>query len=181
MYILLQFNLVIPISFLLVVVFLLVMPLYAAPADTGMGLICVLSGIPVYLICVKWKNKPKVFQQYVSKYAAVCQSVCSSMGGPSSVCCPAYPSTSSVSSGRTNPRPSSSMSVSMLQCVSQCPAVWGGASSVCCQFSSTEHWNRMFSKSVGPFSVLYAEKKTEECSKRLCFYLQCEQRVSGRK
>ena len=62
-----QFNLAIPISFLCVVAFLLTMPLYAAPKDTGMGLVCVLSGIPVYLICVKWKNKPKVFQDYVSK------------------------------------------------------------------------------------------------------------------
>ena len=65
-----QFNLAIPLIFLAVVLFLLIMPLYAAPTDTGMGLLCVLTGIPVYLICVKWKNKPRVFEQYVSEYAS---------------------------------------------------------------------------------------------------------------
>ena len=58
---------VIPIIFLVCCTFLLVFPLYKAPYDTGMALICVLSGIPVYLIGVSWKKKPKSFNRLVSK------------------------------------------------------------------------------------------------------------------
>ncbi len=54
--------------FMVVVTFLLIVPLYAAPYDTGMGLLCVVSGIPVYLIGVAWKNKPKVFNDYMGVY-----------------------------------------------------------------------------------------------------------------
>lgn len=64
----LQFNIAIPVVFLLCVTFLLVVPLYAAPYDTGMGVVCVLSGIPVYLIGVAWKSKPKIIRQYVCEY-----------------------------------------------------------------------------------------------------------------
>jgi amino acid transporter len=60
-----KFNIVIPITFLLCCTFLLVVPLWAAPYDTGMGLAIVFSGIPVYLIGVAWKGKPKVFVEYV--------------------------------------------------------------------------------------------------------------------
>ena len=63
--ILFQFNIIIPISFALACVFLLVAPLFAAPRDTGMGCLITLTGIPVYLVGVAWKNKPKVFNQFV--------------------------------------------------------------------------------------------------------------------
>lgn len=63
-----QFNIAIPILFLIAVLFLLVVPLFAAPKDTGMGLLLVLTGLPVYLIGVRWKNKPKAFTNFVSKY-----------------------------------------------------------------------------------------------------------------
>ena len=53
--------------FLIAVVFLLIVPVYAAPADTGMGILIVCSGIPVYIIGVKWKSKPKVFTRHVGK------------------------------------------------------------------------------------------------------------------
>ena len=58
---------VIPVTFLLCCVFLLVVPLYAAPYDTGVALICVLSGIPVYLLGVSWKKKPKSFNRFVGQ------------------------------------------------------------------------------------------------------------------
>ena len=64
----LQYHWIVPVSFLLVVVFLLVIPLVTRPADTGMGLIMVLSGIPVYYIGVVWTDKPKGFQRKVGKY-----------------------------------------------------------------------------------------------------------------
>lgn len=43
-------------------------PLYAAPYDTGMGLVIVCSGIPVYIIGVMWKKKPKAFTDLVGKF-----------------------------------------------------------------------------------------------------------------
>ncbi len=66
-----QFNLAIPITFLVCCIFLLIIPLYAAPTDTGMGLAIVCSGVPVYLIGVAWKGKPKIFVQYVGKWISL--------------------------------------------------------------------------------------------------------------
>ncbi|XP_067927857.1 Y+L amino acid transporter 2-like [Watersipora subatra] len=61
-----KFHIAVPIIFLLACTFLLVVPLIAAPLDTGMGLLITLSGIPVYLVGVSWKNKPKVFTKFVA-------------------------------------------------------------------------------------------------------------------
>ncbi|XP_041376190.1 large neutral amino acids transporter small subunit 2-like [Gigantopelta aegis] len=61
-----RFPLIIPIMFLAAVVFLLIVPVYAAPKDTGMGILIVCSGIPVYVLGVKWKNKPQVFTKCVA-------------------------------------------------------------------------------------------------------------------
>ena len=33
----------------------------------GFGCLIIATGIPVYLICVKWKNKPKAFNRFVGK------------------------------------------------------------------------------------------------------------------
>lgn len=63
----LQFSLAIPITFFVICLFLLVVPLFAAPYDTGIGLAIVLSGVPVYWLGVMWKNKPKAFQNLMSK------------------------------------------------------------------------------------------------------------------
>ncbi|KAI0238479.1 Large neutral amino acids transporter small subunit 2 [Lamellibrachia satsuma] len=60
-----KFNIIIPIIFMIAVIFLLVVPLYAAPADTGMGLVIVCSGIPVYIVGVAWKRKPDSFNKFV--------------------------------------------------------------------------------------------------------------------
>ena len=65
--VLLQFNIAIPITFALACVFLLVAPLFAAPADTGMGCLITLTGIPVYLVGVAWKKKPKSFEKFVGE------------------------------------------------------------------------------------------------------------------
>ncbi|KAJ8302582.1 hypothetical protein KUTeg_018978 [Tegillarca granosa] len=61
-----KFNIIIPITFLCAVIFLLIIPLYAAPDDTGMGMLIVLSGLPVYVIGVKWKNKPKSINRFIA-------------------------------------------------------------------------------------------------------------------
>jgi hypothetical protein len=60
---------VIPVVFLLVVLFLLVVPLYAAPYDTGMGVLITLSGVPVYVLGVMWKRKPDVIENWICEYS----------------------------------------------------------------------------------------------------------------
>ncbi|BFZ12894.1 hypothetical protein BsWGS_15933 [Bradybaena similaris] len=56
-----KMPLIIPCIFLATVAFLLIVPLLAAPFDTGMGVLLVCSGIPVYLLAVVWQDKPQWF------------------------------------------------------------------------------------------------------------------------
>ncbi|KAL5021429.1 hypothetical protein ScPMuIL_000584 [Solemya velum] len=71
-----QFPIAVPIIFLCAVVFLLCVPLYAAPKDTGMGVLIVLSGLPVYVIGVKWKSKPKAFTNFIESLTMKAQKIC---------------------------------------------------------------------------------------------------------
>ena len=57
-----------PIIYCAFSVFLVVVPLYASPVETGMGCLIIATGIPVYLIFVKWENKPKAFLSFMSQY-----------------------------------------------------------------------------------------------------------------
>lgn len=34
----------------------------ASPVETGIGLLMILSSVPVYAVFILWKNKPKWFQ-----------------------------------------------------------------------------------------------------------------------
>ena len=58
-------------AFLIAVIFLLIVPLFAAPKDTGMGLLLVLTGLPVYLIGVCWKSKPRAFTEFVGMFVDI--------------------------------------------------------------------------------------------------------------
>jgi len=51
----------IPIIFLLVCTFLVFLPLYVRPVEVGMGLLITACGVPVYLLCIRWKDKPTWF------------------------------------------------------------------------------------------------------------------------
>ncbi|XP_014775366.2 large neutral amino acids transporter small subunit 1 isoform X2 [Octopus bimaculoides] len=62
----LKFNIFIPISFLIAVAFLLIIPFVAAPREASIGLIITLSGIPVYYLGVIWKSKPEFFQKAIT-------------------------------------------------------------------------------------------------------------------
>jgi hypothetical protein len=59
-------NLAIPIIFLFICTFLVFMPLYVRPIEVGMGLLITASGIPVYLVCIYWRNKPHWFNTYLA-------------------------------------------------------------------------------------------------------------------
>ncbi|XP_045193843.2 large neutral amino acids transporter small subunit 2-like [Mercenaria mercenaria] len=71
-----KFNIAIPVTFLIAVIFLLIVPLFAAPKDTGMGLLLVLTGLPVYVVGVRWKNKPKAFTKFVRSLTQTSQKIC---------------------------------------------------------------------------------------------------------
>lgn len=56
-----QVSLVWPVIYLLFWAFLLVFSLYSEPVVCGIGIAIMLTGIPVYLLCVYWDSKPKSF------------------------------------------------------------------------------------------------------------------------
>ncbi|XP_018653184.1 putative cationic amino acid transporter [Schistosoma mansoni] len=59
--------LIIPITFLLICGFLLIFPIFHRPKELFIGMIIVLSGIPIYLIGIGWKRKSNLFIQKYSK------------------------------------------------------------------------------------------------------------------
>lgn len=56
-----KLNLIIPISFFLMCVFLVVMPFFNDAYEVMICLAMLLSGVPVYFVGVYWKNKPQWF------------------------------------------------------------------------------------------------------------------------
>ncbi|XP_011631037.1 large neutral amino acids transporter small subunit 1-like, partial [Pogonomyrmex barbatus] len=58
-------NLIFPIFYILATLFVTIVPMYASPVETGYGCLMILSSIPVYLVFIAWKNKPKFFQEGV--------------------------------------------------------------------------------------------------------------------
>ncbi|KAF8560701.1 hypothetical protein P879_08168 [Paragonimus westermani] len=65
----------IPLSFLAVCCFLLIVPIIAKPREMLIGLAIVLSGVPVYLVGVVWKNKPKNFVLLYESVTRQCQKI----------------------------------------------------------------------------------------------------------
>jgi len=55
-------SLGIPITFLLICTFLVFLPLYVRPLEVGMGLLITACGVPVYLVTIRWRDKPLWFQ-----------------------------------------------------------------------------------------------------------------------
>lgn len=76
----LQVNLLIPIAYMLFWVVLLCFSLYSEPVVCGLGMVIMLTGVPVYFVGVWWKNKPKWIYQFTgdclpatsSPYLCVC-------------------------------------------------------------------------------------------------------------
>lgn len=66
-------NLFIPIFFVLICIFLIIVPSYQVPMEVGMGVVITLSGIPFYMICVSWKKKPKWFEDKVNRLTVTLQ------------------------------------------------------------------------------------------------------------
>jgi len=58
-------SLGIPIVFLVICAFLVFMPFYVEPVQVGMGVLITIIGIPFYFLGVAWRNKPKVFLNFL--------------------------------------------------------------------------------------------------------------------
>ncbi|XP_055896056.1 Y+L amino acid transporter 2-like isoform X1 [Biomphalaria glabrata] len=56
-----------PIIYTIVTIYLVILPLYASPMETGIGVAIICTGIPVYFIFVAWSSKPKVFTNFMDK------------------------------------------------------------------------------------------------------------------
>lgn len=56
-------NLIWPILYIIATVFITVIPMYASPIETGIGIAIILTGVPVYFIFIYWKNKPAFVQK----------------------------------------------------------------------------------------------------------------------
>merc|ERR1719419_286769 len=56
-----------PFIFCACAIFLVVFPLITKPAQTGIGLLMILSGLPVYCIFVAWEKKPKSFVDFLDE------------------------------------------------------------------------------------------------------------------
>lgn len=66
-------NLFFPIFFMLIMLFLIIFPLFYSPFECLMGIAFTASGIPVYILGVAWKGKPKTFKQWIASITSVTQ------------------------------------------------------------------------------------------------------------
>ncbi|XP_064414685.1 large neutral amino acids transporter small subunit 1 [Latimeria chalumnae] len=68
-------NILLPISFVLACVFLIVVSVWMTPSECGMGFIIILTGIPVYYFGVWWQNKPKWVLKAIFSTTVFCQKI----------------------------------------------------------------------------------------------------------
>jgi len=52
-------HLFFPIIYLIMTLIITILPMVASPMETGIGLLMILTSVPVYLILIKWKTKPR--------------------------------------------------------------------------------------------------------------------------
>lgn len=70
-------NILVPYLFLIAIGCLVIIPAIYQPKDTAIGLVILLSGIPVYYLCVKWKSKPDAYHRFSGSILRFLQKICS--------------------------------------------------------------------------------------------------------
>lgn len=65
---LLQVNLLVPVCYLMFWAVLLGFSLYSEPVVCGVGLVIMLTGVPVYFLGVHWKEKPKCIYNFIGEF-----------------------------------------------------------------------------------------------------------------
>uniref|UniRef100_A0AAV2LRK1 Asc-type amino acid transporter 1 n=1 Tax=Knipowitschia caucasica TaxID=637954 RepID=A0AAV2LRK1_KNICA len=69
-------SVLVPMAYLLFWAVLLCFSLYSEPVVCGLGMVIMLTGVPVYFLGVHWKNKPKWIYRAVEKVTYVGQKIC---------------------------------------------------------------------------------------------------------
>ncbi|CAB1322823.1 unnamed protein product [Coregonus sp. 'balchen'] len=69
-------NLLVPITYLMFWALLLGFSLYSEPVVCGVGLVIMLTGVPVYFLGVHWKAKPKCIYNFIESATYVAQRLC---------------------------------------------------------------------------------------------------------
>ncbi|KAH7636579.1 Y+L amino acid transporter 2 [Dermatophagoides farinae] len=59
-------HLALPILFFVICLFLVLLPFYVSPMEAGMGIIITLTGIPVYMLTIYWKSKPRTYNRFIN-------------------------------------------------------------------------------------------------------------------
>ncbi len=62
-----QVHLFFPIFFLCVTLFLVIFPLFTNASECLVALVMILTGIPVYLIFIAWRSKPRCITKWIGK------------------------------------------------------------------------------------------------------------------
>lgn len=60
-------NLIWPTIYIAASIFITIVPMLADPKGTGMGVLIILTGVPVYVVFIGWKNKPRFLQNAIGK------------------------------------------------------------------------------------------------------------------
>ncbi|KAK9881739.1 hypothetical protein WA026_017261 [Henosepilachna vigintioctopunctata] len=68
-------SLLCPILYILATIFITAVPMVASPVETGIGILMILSSVPVYFVCCYWKNKPRCFLKLVNNITVFLQKV----------------------------------------------------------------------------------------------------------
>uniref|UniRef100_A0A3P8UEW5 Solute carrier family 7 member 5 n=1 Tax=Amphiprion percula TaxID=161767 RepID=A0A3P8UEW5_AMPPE len=68
-------NILLPVSFVLACLFLIVVSIWKTPKECAIGFGIIATGVPVYMIGVWWKNKPKWLLHGIFSTTAMCQKV----------------------------------------------------------------------------------------------------------
>uniref|UniRef100_A0A8C2WGT8 Solute carrier family 7 member 5 n=1 Tax=Cyclopterus lumpus TaxID=8103 RepID=A0A8C2WGT8_CYCLU len=66
-------NILLPVSFVLACLFLIVVSIWKTPKECAIGFGIIATGIPVYFIGVRWQNKPKWMLHGICSTTALCQ------------------------------------------------------------------------------------------------------------
>ena len=66
-----QVHLALPIVFLVVCYFLVLLPFFVSPKESVIGAAITLSGIPVYFLTIYWESKPQIYRRIVSEYLSI--------------------------------------------------------------------------------------------------------------
>lgn len=75
----LRVPLIIPIIYLLFTLVLITMPIVTEPIKAAIGVVIVLMGLPAYYLTVRWRNKPKRYQDCIDKFNILAQKVTKSV------------------------------------------------------------------------------------------------------